>query len=71
MTTEPNPAPVSQMAREYAWDARPTAFRQHDEVAYTRENWMAGRYDWLHTIQAFARFEQAIRSTQVGEDRNG
>ena len=61
MTTEPNPAHVSQMAREAAAALWP-AF--NSEI-------MLGKFDKDEFVQAFARFEQAIRSTQVGEDSDG
>ena len=76
MTTEPNPAPVSQMAREAAADLslaicpRDTAgaeWLRKGNLPDAAGN-VADNGFWT---QAFARFEQAIRSTQVAEASNG
>src|ERR1051325_4590617 len=64
MTTEPNPAPVSQRARKYAWEGRPGAFRDGNPA--TREAWMAGHCDFVPVVKAFARFEEA-KSTRIAE----
>jgi len=63
VTTEPNPAPVSQMVREAAAD--PIVSRPLAEIV------RSGADDGHCFVAAFARFEQAIRSTQVGEDSDG
>ena len=51
---------VSQRAREKAWAVRPGCYCEQD-----RTKWMAGVYDHVRIIQAFARFERDILATRT------
>ena len=51
---------VSQRAREKAWAVRPECYCEQD-----RTKWMAGVYDHVRIIQAFARFERDILATRT------
>lgn len=48
---------VTQEAREAAWALRPECYQDEHRAA-----WMGGVYDRCRAVQAFAKFEQAIRT---------